>query len=74
MEGTLDASMLLKDAIRRAESVLERLSPEEAAAIYALVELGKRVQKLQEPLRRLNRALLPDELTQTNLFPEADDG
>jgi hypothetical protein len=66
--------MLLKDAIRRAELVLDKLSPEEAAAIYALVELGKRVQRLQDPLRRLSRALLPDDLTQTSLFAEGDDG
>lgn len=65
--------MKLLDAIRRAEALLPRLKTEDAAAIYALIEMGKRVHKVQEPLRRLHRVLLPDELTQTGLFPEDGD-
>jgi len=67
--------MLLGDAVKRAEKLLPTLSGRDAAAIHALIEMAKRVQRFQKPLRDLHRALLPDELTQTSLFSNnGDDG
>lgn len=55
--------MLLPDAIRAAQKVLDAgvLEPKEQVAVLCLVRLARRVQRLQKPLRQLERALCPAE-------------
>lgn len=49
------------------------LDPEDKIALYCLVQLGKRVHRLQKPLRQLERALCPEEeMNQLSLVD--DDG
>ena len=50
--------MRLKDAIRIAKRI--ELKGEEAIAVHVLAQLAARVQRMQKPLRDLDRALNPD--------------
>lgn len=53
--------MTLDDAIRHTEKLLkaETVRGTDAAAVAVLVEMAKRVRRLQEPLRQVERALCP---------------
>lgn len=69
--------MKLDDAVRQAEKLLKDggVKGLDAAAVTALVELAKRVRRVQEPLRQLERAVCPSRepdahLNQGELFGE----
>jgi hypothetical protein len=65
----------LKHAARRVARLIDDqslgLAPEDRVALHVLVELSKRVERVQKPLRQLHRALCPEEdMNQTQLFSE----
>lgn len=65
--------MRLKDAIEQAKALAGSstagLSPRDRVALHVLIQMAKRVERLQKPLRQLHRALCPEEeMNQTELF------
>jgi hypothetical protein len=62
----------LNDAIRRAETVVKDLKGHDAAAIHALIDVGKRVRRFQKPIRHLADLFAPraPELNQVPLFED----
>lgn len=68
--------MNLRDAVRHAQKLVddEKLTGKDAIAVHCLVQLSKKVLRVQKPLRQLERALCPkEELNQVSMFPEEDD-
>jgi hypothetical protein len=65
----------LNDAIRHAEEAVKAMKGTDAAAVHSLIEVAKRVRRLQNPVRQLADAFAPHspELNQVPLF-EDDDG
>lgn len=53
--------MNLDDAIKHGKDLASRLKGRDAAAVYALVEMAKKVRRVQKPLRQLEKALCPKE-------------
>lgn len=65
--------MNLDDAIKHGRELMPRLKGRDAAAVYALVEMAKKVRRVQKPLRQLEKALCPQEhLTQQSLLQSED--
>ena len=60
----------LHDAIVRAEKVVKGMKGHDAAAIHALIDVGKRVRRFQRPIRQLADTFAPraPELNQISLF------
>lgn len=74
-------TLTLDDAIRHGEKLLKTkmLRGADAAAVTVLVEMAKRVRRLQEPLRQVERGLCPPReptahLNQQELFGTEDGG
>jgi hypothetical protein len=66
--------MKLRHAIRHVESMIaeEGVHGTDLVAIHVLVELAKKVERVQKPLRQLERALCPTEdLSQGLLFDDS---
>ena len=51
--------MNLDDTIKHADALVLRLKGRDAAAVYSLIELAKKVRRVQKPLRQLEKALCP---------------
>lgn len=68
--------MKLRDAIKRAETMLDRLSAEDQLAVRALVTMGKRLLRARRALKVVMRAVSDEEhLNQTELpFDKPDEG
>lgn len=70
--------MKLRDAIRIAEKLVDSGELETAdavVAVHCLVQMSKKVLRLQKPLRQLERALCPkEELNQQSLFSDDEEG
>lgn len=69
--------MRILDAVRIGEKLVDSgdLDPEDKIAVHCLVQLAKKVHRLQKPLRQLERAICPkekEELNQLSLI--SDDG
>lgn len=66
--------MKLNDAIRHAEKVVKGMKGHDAAAIHALIDVGKRVRRFQRPIRQLADTFAPRaaELNQISLFDEPE--
>lgn len=59
--------------MRLDERVLPQLTGTDVAAVASLLELAKRVRRVQEPLRQVERALCPtEELNQVSMFSEPE--
>jgi hypothetical protein len=60
--------MKLRDAVKRAEAVLDKLPVEDRLAIMALVTMGKRLLRARRALKVVMRAVSDEEhLNQTEL-------
>lgn len=67
--------MKLDDAVKHAAKAVDSLSGEQAAAVYALVELGKRVLRGRRAIRDLAEIVAPEShANQTQMFAPPDDG
>lgn len=66
--------MNLDDAIKHGKDLASRLKGRDAAAVYALVEMARKVRRVQKPLRQLEKALCPKEHLnqQSMLFSEGE--
>lgn len=64
--------MKISHAIKTAQALVPKLKAEEAVAVHVLVQLAKRVQRLQKPIRRLADTFAPDAvpLNQEPLFAD----
>jgi len=68
--------MKLREAVRHVERMVSdgTVTGRDAIALYCLLSFGKKLLRLQKPLRQLERALCPqEELNQVPLFEEDDE-
>ena len=67
--------MRLQHAIRHVQRMVDQgtLTGVDAIAVHCLVQLAKKVLRVQVPIRQLERAICPkEELNQTSLFEESE--
>lgn len=65
--------MNIRDAVRQSQKLVDsgELEAVDAVAVHCLIELAKKVVRVQRPLRQLERAVCPrEDLNQVSIFDE----